>query len=120
MEKVRKNPISIDEWIEENIEDDEERLKIEKIKTFSKIASEIIKYRIDHNLSQADLAKKLGVSQNQVSKWERGMNDFKIGTLVEICKKLGLELEVNLGVIKDENEKEESQMFEERQAEKIT
>ncbi len=33
------------------------------------------------------------------------MNDFKIGTLVEICKKLGLELEVNLGVIKDENKR---------------
>ena len=76
------------------IEDDEERLKIEKIKLFSKITSELIKYRIDHNLSQADLAKKLGVSQNQVSKWERGMNDFKIGRLVEICKKLGMELEV--------------------------
>ncbi len=37
------------------------------------------------------------------------MNDFKIGTLVEICKKLGLELEVNLGVIEDENEKEDNQ-----------
>ncbi len=110
MEKVRKNPISIDEWIEENIEDDEERLKIEKIKTFSKIASEIIKYRIDHNLSQADLAKKLGVSQNQVSKWERGMNDFKIGTLVEICKKLGIDLKVSFGIIKDEDEKEDIQV----------
>ena len=34
--------------------------------------------------------------------------------LVEICKKLGLELEMNLGVIEDENEKEDSEMFEEK------
>jgi transcriptional regulator with XRE-family HTH domain len=47
-------------------------------------------------MSQSDLAKKLGVTQNQILKWESGMNDFKVGTLVEICKKLGLELKVRL------------------------
>ncbi len=43
-------------------------------------------------MSQKDLSKKLGVSQNQISKWESGRNDFKIGTLIELSMKLGLNL----------------------------
>ena len=81
--------------------DEKEKLKLEKVKLFPKIASELIKYRIDNNMSQSDLAKKLGVTQNQVSKWESGMNNFKVGTFVEISKKLGLKLKVSLGVVEE-------------------
>jgi DNA-binding transcriptional regulator YiaG len=66
--EVGKTSIAIDDWIKESVEDEKEKLKLEKIKMFSTIASEIIKYRIDNNMSQSELAKKLGVTQNQVSK----------------------------------------------------
>ena len=36
------------------------------------IAKKIIKYRIEHNLTQADLAGKLGITQQYISKIEEG------------------------------------------------
>lgn len=58
------------------------------------IAVKIIKYRIKNNLSQKELAAKLGISQAMVSKLESGDYNPTVKMLYEIAQKLGFELEI--------------------------
>lgn len=54
----------------------------------AKIAALIIKYRLDHKLSQGALAKKLGVTQQRISKIEQG--EFSsLGTIQRVLVALG-------------------------------
>ena len=50
------------------------------------IQANISKYRKKSGLSQAELAKKIGVKNSTVSSWERGANAPDIETLFSICK----------------------------------
>lgn len=56
------------------------------------LACSIINYRIDNNITQKDLAEKLGISQAMVSKIESGDYNPSVGFLFNISKKLGLNL----------------------------
>jgi DNA-binding XRE family transcriptional regulator len=50
------------------------------------IQSNIIKYRKNAKLSQAQVAEAIGVKNSTVSSWERGANAPDIETLFKICK----------------------------------
>lgn len=41
--------------------------------------------RVDHDLSQADIAKILGTTKNQVGRYERGEQEMPIRHLVTLC-----------------------------------
>lgn len=49
--------------------------------------------RRDRNLSQADLGGAIGVSFQQVQKYERGTNRVSFSTLLRICQALGCSIE---------------------------
>lgn len=53
-----------------------------------RIASEIEMWRLNHNMTQKDFAKFMGVSQVMVSKWESGEYNFSIKTLANIAHRL--------------------------------
>jgi DNA-binding XRE family transcriptional regulator len=53
----------------------------------------IRKRRRDLDLSQADLAKKIGVSKNNVCAWERGKYSPSGESLLKIMELLSLKLE---------------------------
>ena len=42
--------------------------------------------REDHDLSQAEVADKLGIRQNVYSRYETGKNDMKPFQIIELCK----------------------------------
>lgn len=48
--------------------------------------------------TQGDLAKKLGVSQQQVARWENSDGDIKASALVNIASALGVTVSYLLGV----------------------
>ena len=48
--------------------------------------------RTDKFLSQADLARKIGVCKSTVSMWEAGVKGIKDKNKVEICKVLGCDI----------------------------
>lgn len=73
-------------WLTEEFT--KEELKIDK--TLALIAAELRFKRINLGLDQKEFAKRLGVSQGLVSRWESGTYNFTITTLMKICDNLGL------------------------------
>ena len=47
--------------------------------------------RKSKNLSQIQVAKKIGMEQTQYSRYERGENEIKVNVLIEICKALNVQ-----------------------------
>lgn len=62
----------------------------------SDIAAAIAAKRISMKMNQAAFAKMLNVSQGMVSRWESGMVNFTLKTLVELSQKLAMKLTVKL------------------------
>ena len=72
MEKVYKASASFEEVEKELFKDEEFKKEYEKLKPQYEIISKIIKMRIEQNLTQAQLAKKIGISKSTLSKIESG------------------------------------------------
>ena len=73
------------------------------------LADNIKKLRKDNNLSQEDLAEKLGVSRQSVSKWESGQAYPEMDKVIQICKLFNLNINDLLNEdINEVKEKKES------------
>ena len=57
-------------------------------KAIAKISMFILKYRQNSNMTQKEFAKKMGVTQAMVSKWESAEYNFTIETIAQISEKL--------------------------------
>lgn len=57
-----------------------------------KIGKFIANCRKDKKLTQEQLAEKLNISKNAVSKWERGLNLPDVSIMQNLCKILGITL----------------------------
>lgn len=57
------------------------------------IAERLLKYRKQHGLSQEELAEKIGVSRQAVSKWERAEASPDTDNLIELAKIYGVTLD---------------------------
>ncbi|NLI69749.1 MAG: helix-turn-helix transcriptional regulator [Firmicutes bacterium] len=63
---------------------------------YYKISTAIFDHRIGKNLSQTQLANKLGVTQAMVSKLESGDYNYSVEQLWKVSQKLGLKLIISL------------------------
>ncbi len=95
---ILKNP-----WDIFNEIDDETKQEFELSNMLVDIACKIINYRLDNDLTQQDLAKKLNITQAMVSKLESGEYNPTIEFLYKISKKLGWKLELIFEDINNED-----------------
>ncbi len=72
---------------------------------YYRLSTAIFEYRRENDLSQKQLAAKLGVSQAMVSKLESGDYNYSVEQLWKISQKLGFKLNISF-----EKEKEEVKM----------
>ena len=56
----------------------------------SAIGNNIKRHRKARNMTQADLAEKIGVDNSAVSMWERGKNEPRMGMIVKVADALGI------------------------------
>lgn len=77
---------------------------------FVKVGSKITKYRKEQNLTQHDLAEKLFVTRQLVSKWENGTGVPSIDVLLELCKLFQISFE-ELLCLDDEFYVDENDIF---------
>ncbi len=68
----------------------EERMTAESI---AQIAASMKRQRKAQGYTQAQLAKKLGVSQVMVSRWENAEENFTMATLAKISVALGIKMQ---------------------------
>lgn len=60
------------------------------------VAAEVIRYRADHDLSQRDLARTLGIRQPQVARLENAEHNPSHDTLVMLSSRLGIEFNISI------------------------
>lgn len=59
---------------------------------YYRISSDLIRYRIENNLTQQDLSKKLNVSQSIISQYESGVKQLSMKRIVQIYCDLDLDI----------------------------
>ena len=73
------------------------------------LGNRLAELRKQHGLSQEDLADKLGVSRQAISKWERGEASPDTDNLIELAKIYNISLDDLLGLDAPKQEKEEKE-----------
>ncbi len=59
-----------------------------------RLASSLIEARLNKNLTQEELAKKAGVTQNTITRLESGVNNPTFATVNRVANALGKELKL--------------------------
>lgn len=76
---------------EEQLADPSFRAEWQRLAPAREFAATLLRYRAEHNLSQRELAKKLGVSQPRVVKLESGEHNPEVDTIINAVRQLGIE-----------------------------
>lgn len=71
------------------------------------IAWQIVKYRLDHNLTQQELAARVGTSHSQISRIESGRHRMSLDTLRRIGDAFGLKLVITFAPKSESRPREE-------------
>jgi transcriptional regulator with XRE-family HTH domain len=86
-----------DELIAEQLRSDPEfRASWERTALARAVALTIVRYRADHDLSQRELAERLGMKQPQVARLELGEVNPSMETLMRVSAQLGIEFTIDV------------------------
>ena len=73
---------------------------------YREIAWLLIKYRMDHGLTQQELAERVGTSHSQISRIESGRQKTNLDTLLRIARALNLKVSIGFEGISPEGKPE--------------
>jgi len=76
--------------LEEQLQNPSFRARWERYAPARAMADALVRYRSEHDLSQSQLAKLLGVKQPTVARWETGEHNPTWETLLLLAQKLGI------------------------------
>src|SRR5260370_25227130 len=86
-----------EELIAEQLRGDSElRRQWERTALARAVAVAIVSYRAEYDLSQRDLAQRLGMKQPQVARLELGEVNPSMDTLMRISSRLGIEFTIDI------------------------
>lgn len=85
---------SMSDWKKELLSKPELAKKYENDKAIQKIISVFLTYRKENNLTQTELAKKLGTTQQAISRLEQKSINPSLDFLVKSLYEMGYELSV--------------------------
>lgn len=87
--------MSFDEILAKQL-DPEFRAEWERLAPARAIANSLIRYRIDHDLTQTGLGRQLGMSQPAIARLESGDHLPTLQTLLKLTEALDLEIRVTI------------------------
>jgi DNA-binding Xre family transcriptional regulator len=70
----------------------EERAALATFRGHYAIANQLLQLRHDRGLSQAELSRRTGIAQAEISKIERGITEPRTGTLSKLALCLGAQI----------------------------
>ena len=65
---------------------------LQELAPYEEIARQLIAFRVEHGLSQAELARRCGVSQPAIARLERGEHEPRLATLRRVAHALDADL----------------------------
>jgi transcriptional regulator with XRE-family HTH domain len=69
----------------------------------SEVSIKLKTLRAEHNLTQQDIAGRLGISQQTYSKYEKGSADIDSKTIIKVCDIYGVSSDYLLGIKRDDD-----------------
>ncbi len=93
---MSKVSISFDEMKNDLLKDNEFKLEYEKLKPRYEAIEQIIKARKEQNMTQAELAKRVGTQKSNISRLESGNYNPSLDFLTKVSEALGKSLSVQL------------------------
>jgi ribosome-binding protein aMBF1 (putative translation factor) len=81
---------------EQDMRDLDYRREYKRTRLANDVAIKVIRYRVDHGLSQSALAKILGMRQPHVARLESGQHEPSLSTLARLSTALGLDFSVTV------------------------
>lgn len=72
--------------------DPEYETALQELMPYEEIARQLLAFRIEHGLSQAELARRCGVSQPPIARLERGEHEPRLATLRRVAHALDADL----------------------------
>ncbi len=88
--------MKFDDFLKEELKDKEFKEIYERDKVKYDIIAQLINERAKQNLSQKELAEKIGTKQTSISRFENGNTNASLDFLIKIANSLGKKLEIKL------------------------
>ena len=91
---MNKAGISFEEMKSDMLKDEEFKIEYEKLKPRYEAIEQIIRARKEQNITQAELAKRVGTQKSNISRLESGNYNPSLDFLVKIAESLGKKISV--------------------------
>ena len=81
---------------EEFMQDEEFQKEYEKLRPRYEVISKLIELRKEQNITQAELARRVGTQKSNISRLESGNYNPSLDFLIKVVHSLGKELEIQI------------------------
>lgn len=88
--------ISFEEMKTDMLKDEEFKIEYEKLKPRYEAIEQIIRARKEQNITQAELAKRVGTQKSNISRLESGNYNPSLDFLAKVAESLGKKISVKL------------------------
>jgi DNA-binding XRE family transcriptional regulator len=82
--------------VAEDLKDPAYRAEWGRTRFAHEVAMKVIQYRVEHNLTQTELARRLGMRQPHIARLEAGDHEPTLATLRRLAQVLGLEFHIDI------------------------
>lgn len=93
---MTKAGISFEEMKADMLKDEEFKAEYEKLKPRYEAIAQIIRARKEQNMTQAELAKRVGTQKSNISRLESGNYNPSLDFLVKVAESLGKSLSIQI------------------------
>jgi DNA-binding XRE family transcriptional regulator len=82
--------------VAEDIKDPAFRAEWDKTRFAHEVALKVIEYRVEHKVTQTELARQLGMRQPHIARLEAGDHEPSLTTLRRLSQALGIEFHIDI------------------------
>ena len=93
---MRKAGVSFEEVKADLLKNEEFRAEYEKLRPRYEAVAQIIRARKEQNMTQEELARRIGTQKSNISRLESGNYNPSLDMLIKIAKALGKNLNIRL------------------------